>query len=80
MPDVTVMLPNHPERADFVQQWGRQYEKSYDLTVGRGQRDLVEAVTEMAKHVAMNSEEGSVSVEVGGDGVTRMVVSVRPRQ
>jgi len=79
MPDVSVMVPNHPERADFVQQWARQYEKDYDLTTPRGQRDMVEAATEMAKHVAMNSDFGQVSVEVGGDGVTRLVVSVKPR-
>lgn len=78
MPDVRILIPKNPERADFVQQWTKAFEREYDTTKARGQREMVEAAAEMAKHIATNSRIASVTAEVSEDGVTRLVVTATP--
>ncbi len=74
------------KKAAWIARWRKSFERNYSFkpnyapTESNEHMALFEALTEMGKHIGLTSSTANVSVEVGGNGVTRLVVQVTPRE
>lgn len=72
------LIEKKPEYAQVVQDLLNQFERGYDLTKQGEQATLVEGAKQLAIIAVTGSVSGNLSVEVGSDGIRRIIISTVP--
>ena len=79
MDKMVVLQHKHPEIAEYLQQWSEKNEsRTFDFKDENDQADFVEAVQDMARHIATVSTNASLVTVVSVDGVNTLYVNVTP--
>lgn len=70
-----LLRENRPDVAEFVERWKSKYNRSYDLNSMEEQATFYEGVTELAKHIAIDSKTASLEIQLAVDGVVGVKVN-----
>jgi len=76
--DTTVLKQTDPRKAEVIENLSKAFEGSYDLTKRDDMQKFVEGLVEFGKFVASTSSHATLSVTVGGSGVTGINVHAIP--
>jgi len=69
--DTTVLRQKNPEVANLVDQWCQRFQgRNFDLNKIEDRADYVEAMTELARHIAMHSAVASMKISINTAGVS----------
>jgi len=79
MDDMVVLRHNQPEIAEFLESWrGKNERRTFDFSNERDQADFVEAVQDMARHIAHVSVNATLTTVTSVDGVNTVYLNVTP--
>jgi len=66
------------DRAEALAHLQELFEKPFDLTTQAGRQGLVEGLGEFGKHAALTCSQATISIQVGANGLTGVVLSSTP--
>jgi len=76
---MTVLKHKRPDIAQFLELWQGQNEKrTFDFSNENDQADFVEAVQNMARHIAHVSTNATLTSLISVDGVNTVYINVTP--
>lgn len=75
---VEPLKQNDPNAAKFLEEWQNQFEKSYDFSKKDDQVVFVEAINEIAKHIATRNKTATLELSISQHGVVAVVSQTAP--
>lgn len=68
----------NPKYAEFLEGLLERYERTFQVQKKSDGADCYEGIREFGKLIVQSSSMATISVTVGGDGITRLVVEAVP--
>ena len=78
MKDLEILKENNPDLALYLEEWRKNFQRSFDFTEESEQANFHEAVLDIVRHMAKSSSSGNLNLSVSVDGPTGLAINVSP--